>query len=386
MNRTLNIVSFLIFASALSVRAIDPVVPKIAADFAIPATTAALLAAAFAAYGLAQPVLGPMADAFGKARMMLICLAVLAVCSFLSAVVTSFWLLFVLRIVSGAACGGSFPVGMAMVSDFVPLAQRQVMIGKLLTATISGNLLGAAASGVVSDVINWRGMFLILGVISLAALVIGHFGLRDLPPTQRHPLDLRSVLSRNRAIFAIRTARICYSTVALEALFLFGIFPYVAVLLSKAGETRATIAGLVVAAFALGGMVYSLSVRQLLRWFGQKQIMTAGGAFAALGLFIVAAGPAWPVQALAFATMGLGFYMLHASIQVYVTEFAPATRSSAVAFHTFSFFVGGGISPVLYGIGLEHLGAPVTLSIAGVAMVLIGAISAQLLVKPRPIA
>ena len=54
--------------------------------------------------------------------------------------------------------------------------------------------------------------------------------------------------------------------------------------------------------------------------------------------------------------MGLGFYMLHASIQVYVTEFAPATRSSAVAFHTFSFFVGGGISPILYGIGLDNFG------------------------------
>jgi predicted MFS family arabinose efflux permease len=385
VNRTLNIVSFLIFASALSVRAIDPVVPQIAADFRIPETTAALLAAAFAAYGLVQPVLGPMADAFGKARMMLVCLAVLAVASFLSAIVTDFWLLFVLRIVSGAACGGSFPVGMAMISDFVPLAQRQVMIGRLLTATISGNLLGAAASGIVSDIIHWRGMLVILGIISVIALLLGYFGLRDLPPAERHPLDVRSVLSRNRAIFAIRAARICYATVALEALFLFGIFPYVAVLLAKAGETRATIAGLVVAAFAVGGMVYSLSVRQLLRFLGPKWIMTAGGALAALGLFVVGAGPTWPVQALAFAAMGCGFYMLHASIQVYVTEFAPATRSSAVAFHTFSFFIGGGISPVLYGIGLDRLGAPITLSIAGVAMILIGAVSAQLLVKPRPV-
>ena len=66
MNRTLNIICFLVFASALSVRAIDPVVPQIAADFSISPTTAALLAAAFAAYGLAQPVLGPVADAFGK--------------------------------------------------------------------------------------------------------------------------------------------------------------------------------------------------------------------------------------------------------------------------------------------------------------------------------
>src|SRR5205085_7077629 len=130
----------------------------------------------------------------------------------------------------------------------------------------------------------------------------------------------------------------------------------------------------------VGGMVYSLSVRHLLRLLGQKKIMMAGGLLAAAGLFIVATNPAWPVQAAAFALMGLGFYMLHASIQVYVTEFAPATRSSAVAFHTFSFFVGGGISPVLYGAGLEWLGAATTLSIAGIAMAVIGIVSAQLLV------
>ena len=53
----------------------------------------------------------------------------------LSAIVTDFWLLFVLRMFAGAACGGSFPVGMALISDFVPLAQRQIMIGRLLTAT-----------------------------------------------------------------------------------------------------------------------------------------------------------------------------------------------------------------------------------------------------------
>jgi len=384
MNRTLNIVSFLIFASALSVRAIDPVVPQIAADLSIAPTTAALLGVGFAAYGFVQPVLGPLADRFGKAQAMIACLLLLTACSFLSSIATSFWMLFVLRVLAGAACGGSFPVGMALISDFVPLTQRQVMIGRLLTATISGNLLGAAISGVVADILHWRSMFLILGIISLAALLLGFFGLRDLPAGERHPVDIRSVLRRNRAIFAIPAARICYITVALEALFLFGIFPYVAILLRNAGEPRASIAGLVVAAFAVGGMIYSLSVRQLLRWLGQKQIMTAGGALAALGLFVVAANPPWQVQAVAFAAMGCGFYMLHASIQVYVTEFAPATRSSAVAFHTFSFFVGGGISPVLYGFGLDHIGATITLSIAGVAMILIGAISAQLLVNPKP--
>jgi predicted MFS family arabinose efflux permease len=384
MNRTINIVCFLIFASALSVRAIDPVVPQIAADFAVAPSTAALLAAGFAAYGFVQPVLGPVADAFGKARVMIACLLLLGISCFLSALVADFWLLFVLRVLAGAACGGSFPVGMALISDLVPLSQRQIMIGRLLSATISGNLLGAAAAGVIADAIHWRSVFVILGAVSIVALLFGHFGLRNLPIGPKQALDVRSVLARNRNIFAIRTARICYATVALEALFLFGIFPYVAVLLAAAGEPRASIAGLVIAAFAIGGMAYSLSVRQLLRWLGQKQLMMAGGALAALGLFIVAASPAWPVQAAAFAAMGCGFYMLHASIQVYVTEFAPAARSSAVAFHTFSFFIGGGISPIAYGFGLDTFGPAVTLSVAGLAMALIGVTSAQLLARPRP--
>jgi predicted MFS family arabinose efflux permease len=383
MNRTLNVVSFLTFASALSVRAVDPVVPQIAADLGVTPTTAAMLAAGFAAYGLAQPLLGPVADAFGKARVMIGCLALLATVSFLSAFATSFSQLLVLRILTGVACGGSFPIGMAMISDLVPVGQRQVAIGRLLAGTISGNLLGAAAAGVVADAINWRGTFVLLGFITLGALVLSIVGLRHVPPGERHPLHIFAVMRRYREIFRIRNARICYATVALEGFFLFGIIPYVAVLLLAGGEPRASIAGLVVAAFAVGGMAYSLSVRQLLNWFGQKYVMMVGGGFVSLGLIVVAFGPSWPVQAVAFAVMGCGFYMLHASIQVYVTEFAPATRSSAVAFHTFSFFVGGGLSPIVYGLGIETIGPTITLVIAAVAMTIVGVVSAQLLVKPK---
>ena len=383
MTRTLNILSFLIFSSALTVRAVDPVVPQIATDFGITPTTAASLAAAFAAYGLTLPVLGPVADAVGKVKVMLACLVILTITSFMSVVASEFWVLLVIRIVAGAACGGSFPIAMAIVSDLVPVAQRQVVIGRLLIGTISGNLLGAALSGIIADFVHWRGVFVVLGCVTAAALALGAWGLRGLPEAPRQTLHVLAVISRYRDIFRIRTARICYMTVALEGFFLFGVFPYVAVLLLAGGEPRASIAGVVVAAFAVGGMMYSFSVGRLLRWFGQKKVMMVGGAFTSIALAIVGFGPPWPVQAAAFALMGLGFYMLHASIQVYVTELAPATRSSAVAFHTFSFFVGGGLSPLVYGASIANLGPPLTLGVAAIAMLAIGIVSAQLLVKPK---
>ena len=45
-----------------------------------------------------------------------------------------------------------------------------------------------------------------------------------------------------------------------EAIFIHGLFPYVALLLLATGETRASMAGIVIASFGLGGLVYSLSV------------------------------------------------------------------------------------------------------------------------------
>jgi len=385
MKQTLAIISFMTFSTALSVRAVDPVVPQIASDLLVSPATAAMLAVAFVSYGAVLPVLGPVADSVGKTRVMIGCLIVLTVASFLCAIATSFSQLFVLRVIAGAGCGGLFPIGMALVSDLVPLAQRQVAIGRLLAGTISGNLMGSAAAGIVADFIHWRGVFVVLGAISLIALILAIVGLRGVPEPPKQPLDPRTVLLRYRAIFRIPTARICYLTVLCEGIFLFGLFAYVAVLLLETGETRASIAGLIIASFAVGGMVYSAGVSHLLRWLGQKWVMIVGGLFMASGLAAMTFAPPWQAQCFIFAIMGLGFYMLHASIQVFVTELAPATRSSAIAFHTFSIFVGQSIGTTLFGYGLITAGAPLTLAICSVAIALTGIISALLLTRPKPV-
>ncbi len=356
MGRTLAIISFMTFSSALSVRAVDPMIPQIAHEFWLPPATAAMLAAAFISYGMVLPVLGPVADSVGKKRVMIGCLVVLTIASFLCAVATTFQQLFIFRVIAGAGCGGLFPLGMALLSDLVPLAQRQVAIGRLLAGTITGNLLGSAAAGIVADFIHWRGVFIVLGVISLITLVLAVVGLRGLPEAPRQPLDPRTVILRYRAIFRIPTARICYLTVLCEGIFVMGLFAYVAVLLLEAGERRASIAGAVIASFAVGGIVYSIGIGALLRLLGQKWVMIAGGLFMAFGIAALAFAPPWQVQCAVVGVMGLGFYMLHASIQVFVTELAPATRSSAIAFHTFSIFVGQSIGTAAFGYGLFYLG------------------------------
>ena len=72
---------------ALSTRALDPVLPHVAEDFAISIATAAGIAAGYALiYALIQPAIGAAADLFGKARLMTLCLALLGVAGAMIAV------------------------------------------------------------------------------------------------------------------------------------------------------------------------------------------------------------------------------------------------------------------------------------------------------------
>src|SRR4051794_15074996 len=131
MNRVLNIVAFSAFGSSLFVRSVDPAIPLIAADLHVEVATAALLSTAFAIpYAFVQPVLGAVADVFGKARLMNICMLLLIVCAMVGSMADSFPVLFTTRVLAGIASGGIFPIALALVGDLVPVAQRQVAISR----------------------------------------------------------------------------------------------------------------------------------------------------------------------------------------------------------------------------------------------------------------
>ncbi|MGE0698945.1 MAG: MFS transporter, partial [Hyphomicrobiaceae bacterium] len=98
------------FSSSLAIRVLDPLVPELARDLAADPATVALLASAFAfPCALGQPILGPLGDAFGKARMIKICLAMLTLGSVAAAFAPTIEILIDARKMTGFASGGIVP-------------------------------------------------------------------------------------------------------------------------------------------------------------------------------------------------------------------------------------------------------------------------------------
>src|ERR1043165_7319940 len=252
------------FITALASRATDPIIPPIAHDIQVDPNAVALLATAFALpFALVQPVLGPVGDMVGKVRVMIACLAVTILAMLASGLAQSFTVLMLARIVAGAAAGGIFPVGIAVIGDLVPLKERQVAIGRWLTAVITGNLLGSSLAGVIGDLIGWRGVFFVITALGAVALGVALFTLRKAARAKPVQFSLAGFSRGYGKVFANPRAKVCFSAVFVEGIVVFGLFPFVALLLHAAGETRATIAGVVIAGFSGGGVIYALMVPRM---------------------------------------------------------------------------------------------------------------------------
>lgn len=179
MPPVLNIIALATFAASLSARALDPVLPHVADEFGVSIATAASFSSVFAfTFAIVQPVLGAAADLFGKARLMVVCLVLLGFASIVGAMSTSFSLLFASRILAGIGSGGVFPIALGLTSDLVGPEKRQVAIGRTLAGAMTGNLLGASASGLIGDFLGWRGVLAVLGVLVIVASVAVAVGFR----------------------------------------------------------------------------------------------------------------------------------------------------------------------------------------------------------------
>jgi predicted MFS family arabinose efflux permease len=380
----INIIALANFAASLSARALDPVLPHVADDFGVSIATAASFSAVFAfTFAIIQPVLGAAADLFGKARLMIVCLVLLGLASILGALSTSFPLLFATRILAGIGSGGVFPVALGLTSDLVAPAKRQVAIGRTLAGSMTGNLLGASFSGVIGDFLGWRGVLGVLGLLVIVASVAVAAGFRGAALAHPPKTNLSALKHGYRTIFSNPNA-LCFAAVFVEGCCVLGLFPYLASFLFELGETSLSIAGIVIAGFALGGLFYTLTVSRFLPRLGVKGMMILGGSMVGLQLAVIAFGPSWKVQAISLLFMGWGFYSIHGCLQVFASELSVEARATAMSLHSFFFFMGQTVGPIAYGFGILNVGKTPTLLTSAAIIVALGFACARLLQQKRP--
>ena len=164
---------------------VAPLLPEIQARTGAGDEAVGLALAAYAVpIALFSLPLGRAADAVGRRKLLVAGLALVAAGSVLVAVTHSVGALMAARGVQGLGSAASWISALALVSDSAPPGGRGQALGKALTATGIGSIVGPALGGVTADLLSFEAPFLIAAGCALVLLVAA---LIVLPPEAPRP-------------------------------------------------------------------------------------------------------------------------------------------------------------------------------------------------------
>ncbi|MGO4392215.1 MFS transporter [Variovorax sp. M-6] len=371
-------------ASGFAMRVTDPIVLPVAQHLSVDVAMAAWLSPAYALpYAVAQLFLGPLGDRFGKLHCMKVCGVAMALALTLGAFATTFPLLLATRILAGAFAGGLIPLVLATMGERYGMAERQVMIGRMLLAIIGGQMLGSVVSGLVHDALGWRSPLVIAAALAAAASL----ALLRMPSVPHAAGSARlSTAALYGRVFENPKAPWIYACVVAEGLLFFSLFPFAgALLLARAPGIAGSVAsqaGLVLGAFGVGGLLYAVMVRQLIAALGVRRMCLVGAVAAAGCYAAMAFATTWWICAALMGVAGIGFYMIHNSLQTEATELAPAARGSAMALFACGLFAGQGLGPLLAAPLIRSAGFAAFLIAVAVGVLALGAVVVRRIVVP----
>lgn len=306
------LIAALMASNALGIDAMLPALPAIGESLGVTEENRRQLVITFymLGFGGAQLAYGPLADRFGRKRLLIGCMILYASFAALSGLAGSFALLLAARTLHGIAAAGTRVLVVAVVRDrFEGAAMAQVMSTAMIVFMLAPVLAPSLGQAVLA-VGSWRLIFIALGLYALMLAVWG--GLR-LPETLAHgarrPLSAGHIGSAALETLSNRVS--IGNTVAVTVTF--------GALLAYVGSVQQIVfdvfhrPGLIGLVFACVALPMSLSAwlnSRLVMRFGSRRLLLSALAtftgFAALHLAVILTmgETIWSFVALQALTMG----------------------------------------------------------------------------------
>jgi predicted MFS family arabinose efflux permease len=361
------------FAAQAMVRSTDSLLPQIAADLQVSVGATSIVVTAYLlAHGSVQLVIGPIGDRFGKYFCVAIAAAFSTAMVVACGLASSLPILVAARLACGLATGWIVPFALAFVGDVIPYERRQQVLGRFLSGQILGQMFGQAAGGVLGDYFGWRNVFFILAALLATATLGLFYELWRNPITRVGHASARpggGFVADYSMVLRSPWARTVIAVGFIEAAALFGAFTYVGADLHLRFGVNFALVGLFVGTFAVGGLIYSISVRVLFDRFGPVGLARGGGIVLAVAFVILAAEPHYWMAPIAITLTGLGYYMLHNTLQTNATQMTPQARGTAVAIFSSALYLGQTAGVAAGGVVFDRFTA-VPLFLAAAAVLL----------------
>lgn len=382
--RFVLVLGALIALGPLTIDMYLPAFPRIADELAASEAQVQLtLTGMLVGLSVGQLVIGPLSDAFGRRRPLMVGLAAHAVVSVACSLAPTIEVLAGLRVLQGFSGAAVSVTAMAMVRDqFAGIAMARLLARLMLVIGLAP-IIAPSLGGVVLAWSGWRTIFLVLAVAATGMVVLGRVGLREtLPVERRRPPRLGASLAAYvgllRDLRFLALAVIGGSMMAV-------LFSYVSgasfVLQGGFGVSESAFALLFAAnaaCFVVGSQVSPL----LLRRFSLLQVLTSGilltlaSATALVVLALTGTGGLLGVMVPLGLILGAAGLSMPNTPALALENHAGEAGTAAAVLGCLQFGIGGLVAPLVGALGTDTA-APmgmVMIGLSGLAAALVFAV------------
>ena len=335
---------------------VQPILPVLSAQFGIsPAASSISLSISTAMMALGLLVTGPLSDAIGRKSVMVTALMLAAICTLLSATMTSWHGILLMRGLIGLSLSGVAAVGMTYLSEEIHPSVVAFSMGLYISGNSIGGMSGRLISGVLTDFFSWRIAIAAIGCFALAAALM----FWRILPESRHfrPASLRP---RHLTInFRLHWRDAGLPLLFAEGLLLMGafvtLFNYIGYrLLGAPWHLSQAVVGLLSVVY-LTGSWSSPKAGALTSRFGRGPVMFGSTFIMLMGLLLTA----FNGIVLIFIGMMLftaGFFAAHSVASGWIGPRARRTKGQASSLYLFSYYVGSSVAGTAGGFFWHQFG------------------------------
>jgi predicted MFS family arabinose efflux permease len=158
----------------------------------------------------------------------------------------------------------------------------------------------------------------------------------------------------------------------LEGALAWGAFAYIGAHLHLRFGLSFSLVGGIVACFGIGGLIYAALVKLFVTRLGQAGLAVTGGFVLAAAYLELALGTFSWLAPVATTAIGLGFYMLHNTLQTNATQMTPEARGTAVAIFSSALYLGQTAGVAVNGMIFDRFTAAPVFLIAAAGLCALG--------------
>ncbi len=197
---TLALCALVVVLDGFDIQAIGYVAPAIAESMHVKMSS---FGTAFSSglFGLmtGSATLAPLADRFGRKGVLVPAVFLFALCTLLTAFVSTLPQLIAVRFVTGIGLGAALPNIVALASEYAPRRYARTCVTMLFCGMSTGAALGGLAAGQLLPRWGWQSVFMVGGVLPL---IVGLALIRMLPESIRFLATRPGNQNRVRALLA----------------------------------------------------------------------------------------------------------------------------------------------------------------------------------------